>query len=263
MGGVTVSAKAAGSSITTTVYTDEAGNYYFPPLPSGSYRVWAQALTYATAKGSVELTGAGHQDFVLDPMKDWVRQLPGDELLAALPGDTPDDARMKTLVRKNCTGCHTASYPLQHRFDAAGWSAVLDLMKHVNVLGTYQGPEHKPNPTIESHKAELAAYLARARGPGESSMKFNLRPRPSGEAARVVFKEYDVPPGAQHQLGRRFPRASPPMTAATGRSEPPRAPTAATGCMTRRPISTAISGSLTASRAAPPRSAGSTPRPAR
>ena len=24
-------------------------------------------------------------------------------------------------------------------------------------------------------------------------MKFNLRPRPSGEAARVVFKEYDVP----------------------------------------------------------------------
>jgi len=66
-------------------------------------------------------------------------------------------------------------------------------MKHVNVLGTYQGPEHKPNPTIESHKAELAAYLARARGPGESSMKFNLRPRPAGESARVVFKEYDVP----------------------------------------------------------------------
>lgn len=193
MGGVTVSAKAAGSSITTSVYTDAAGNYYFPPLPSGSYRVWAQALTYATAKGSVELAAAGHQNFVLSPMQDWVRQLPGDELLAALPGDTPDDARMKTLVRKNCTGCHTASYPLQHRFDQAGWSAVLDLMKHVNVLGTYQGPEHQPNPNIETHKAELAAYLARARGPGETSMKFDLRPRPSGEAARVVFKEYDVP----------------------------------------------------------------------
>jgi len=135
MGGVTVSAKAAGSSITTTVYTDEAGNYYFPPLPTGSYRVWAQAVTYATGKGSVELAGAGHQDFVLAPIKDWVRQLPGDELLAALPGDTPDDARMKTLVRKNCTGCHAASYPLQHRFDEQGWSKVLDLMKTVNVPG--------------------------------------------------------------------------------------------------------------------------------
>jgi len=144
-------------------------------------------------KGSVELGSAARQNFVLAPMPDWVGQLPGDELLTALPGETPGDARMKTLVRKNCTGCHTASYPFQHRFDQAGWNAVLDLMKHVNVLGTYQGPDHKPNPTIESHQAELAAYLARARGPGESTMKFNLRPRPSGEAARVVFKEYDVP----------------------------------------------------------------------
>jgi streptogramin lyase len=193
MGGVAVSAKAIGSSITTSVYTDEAGNYYFPPLPAGSYRVWAQAVTYETGNGSVELNARGHQDFVLKPMPDWARQLPGDELLNALPGDTPDDARMKNIVRKNCTGCHTASYPLQHRFDEAGWSAVLDLMKHVNVLGTYQGPDHKANPNIETHQKELAAYLARARGPGESSMKFNLRPRPSGEAARVVFKEYDVP----------------------------------------------------------------------
>ncbi len=48
--------------------------------------------------------------------EDWIRQLPGDEFLAALPGDTPDDARMKVQVRKNCTGCHSASYPLQHRY---------------------------------------------------------------------------------------------------------------------------------------------------
>ena len=82
----------------------------------------------------------------LQPMKnqeDWIRQLPGDEFLAALPGDTPEDYRMKTQVRKNCTGCHSASYPLQHRFDAEGWNKLLDLMKHVNVLGVYQGPEHK------------------------------------------------------------------------------------------------------------------------
>jgi len=45
MGGVTVSAKAEGSPITTSVFTDESGNYYFPLLPSGKYRVWAQALT--------------------------------------------------------------------------------------------------------------------------------------------------------------------------------------------------------------------------
>ena len=46
MGGVTVSAKAEGSLITTTVYSDEAGAYYFPPLPQGKYKVWAQALSF-------------------------------------------------------------------------------------------------------------------------------------------------------------------------------------------------------------------------
>ena len=197
MGGVTVSAKAEGSSITTSVFTDEAGNYYFPVLPNGKYRVWAQALTYQTANGNIELKKkTTRQNFVLQPMKnqeDWIRQLPGDELLAALPGDTPEDYRMKTQVRKNCTGCHSASYPLQFRFDEEGWNKILDLMKHVNVLGVYQGPDHKATPNIDFHEKELAAYLARARGPGESSMKFKLRPRPSGEAARVVIKEYDFP----------------------------------------------------------------------
>ena len=40
---------------------------------------------------------------------------------------------------------------------------------------------------------EPAAYLARARGPGESKMQPKPDPRPSGEPARVVTKEYDVP----------------------------------------------------------------------
>jgi streptogramin lyase len=201
MGGVTVSAKAEGSLITTSVYTDEAGGYYFPPLPEGKYRLWAQALTYQTANGAIELNKTVHKDFVLAPMtnqEDWIRQLPGDELLAALPGDTPEDYRMKTQVRKNCTGCHSASYPLQHRFDEDGWYKVLELMKWVNVLGVYPRPDGKPTGNINFHQKELAAYLAHARGPGETSMKFKLRPRPSGEAARVVVKEYDFPMEGGH-----------------------------------------------------------------
>ncbi|HEY6200733.1 MAG TPA: carboxypeptidase regulatory-like domain-containing protein [Candidatus Binatia bacterium] len=203
MGGVTVSAKAAGSPVTTSVFTDASGGYYFPPMANGKYRVWAQALTYERAEASVDLQKKAKRDFVLKSIankEDWIRQLPGDEFLAALPGDTPEDYRMKTQVRKNCTGCHSASYPLQHRFDEAGWNKILDLMKHVNVLGVYQGPEHKSTPNIEFHQKELAAYLTRARGPGESSMKFKLRPRPSGEAARAVIKEYDFPMEQGHTM---------------------------------------------------------------
>src|SRR5262249_35762676 len=54
VGGVTVSAKADGRTITTTVFTDDGGNYYFPPLPAGAYRIWAQALGFETAKAEID-----------------------------------------------------------------------------------------------------------------------------------------------------------------------------------------------------------------
>jgi streptogramin lyase len=155
--------------------------------------VWAQALSFATAKGEVDLAANTAQDFSLNPMTDYVRQLPGDLLLAALPEDSDQDKKMKRIVRTVCTGCHTPSYILQHRFDEAGWTAILDLMKHVNVSGIYQGEDHKATGVIDYNEKGLAAYLSKARGPGESSMKVTLRERPSGEAARVVFREYDVP----------------------------------------------------------------------
>src|SRR5262249_58667528 len=108
VGGVTVSAKADGQTITTGVFSDEAGGFYFPPLPAGKYRVWAQALGYETAKGEVDLAVARRHDFALKPMTDierQVRQLPGDLMLAGLPEESEHDARMKRLVRNNCTGC--------------------------------------------------------------------------------------------------------------------------------------------------------------
>jgi streptogramin lyase len=194
MGGVTVSAKADGATITTTVFTDDGGHYYFPPLPNGHYRVWAQALSFATAKGAVDLAANGHQDFVLAPLNgDYFRQLPGDLAMASLPEATNDDKRLKKIVENNCTGCHQPNYPLQHRFDVAGWSAIIDLMKHVNVSGVYLGADSKAQGMLDHNEQALADYLGHARGPGDSTIKTVLRPRPSGETARVVFKEYDVP----------------------------------------------------------------------
>ena len=104
MGGVTVSAKADGATITTTVFTDAKGNYYFPPLPAGKYRVWAQALSFATAKAQSISRPRMHQNFTLQPMKDYFRQLPGDLVLAALPVATEEDRRLKRIVRNDCTG---------------------------------------------------------------------------------------------------------------------------------------------------------------
>ncbi len=68
--GVTVSAKMEGSTITTSVYTDTAGAYVFPPLPAGKYRVWAQALGFERSNGAVDLSSARRHDFTLQEITD-------------------------------------------------------------------------------------------------------------------------------------------------------------------------------------------------
>ncbi len=205
--GVTVSAKREGSTITTSVYTDAAGDYFFQPLPEGRYRVWAQALGFERASGSVDLSAARRQDFALaeiaDPERRF-RQLPGEMMVAALPEASAEDARMKKIFMNNCTGCHSTSYALQFRFDEAGWSKIIDLMKIVPVTGVYPGPNAKPNQILERHQKPLAAYLARARGPGESSMKVASRPRPAGEAARAVWTLYDLQLNPDTGIGTKY-----------------------------------------------------------
>ena len=125
-------------------------------------------------------------------------------MAAALPEATPEDAHMKKIFMNNCTGCHTPSYPLQFRFDEAGWNKIINLMKVVPNTGVYPGPDAKPNQIIDRNQKQLAAYLARARGPGESSMKFAARPRPTGEAARVVWTLYDLPLNPDAGIGTRY-----------------------------------------------------------
>ena len=94
-------------------------------------------------------------------------------ILAGLPGDTPDDLRMKQIFRNNCTSCHTPSYTLQHRFDEAGWNAVIGAMKSINVYGFYR-PDAPINPVLDFHQKELARYLARVRGPSDGGSLASL-----------------------------------------------------------------------------------------
>src|SRR5256886_7762984 len=205
--GVTVSAKLEGSTITTSVYTDPGDIFFSPPLAAGRYRVWAQALGFEGTNGAVDLSAARRADFTLHEMTDperRFRQLPGEMNVADLPEASADDARMKKIFMNNCTGCHSTSYALQFRFDEAGWSKIIDLMKVVPVTGVYPGPNAKANQIVERHQKELSAYLARARGPGESSMKVAPRARPTGESARAVWRLYDLPLNPDAGIGTRY-----------------------------------------------------------
>jgi streptogramin lyase/mono/diheme cytochrome c family protein len=206
LGGATVSAKLDGSTITTSVYTDETGNFYFPPLAAGKYKVWAQALGFETAKGEVDLSAAKQQNLVLKAMTDQeqiIRQMPGEMLVEALPDATEADARIKKVFTNQCTGCHSPGYPLQFKFDEAGWNKIINLMKIVANTGAVPA-NPKANTIIEHSQKELASYLARARGPGESSMKFKPRARPTGEAARVAWTLYDLPLNPDSGIGTKY-----------------------------------------------------------
>src|SRR4029077_13981308 len=79
--GVTVSARANDKTFTTTVYTSTDGQYVFPPLDDGHYRISAQAVGFELLR--VEQTvssGKGaRQDFALKPFADFHRQLSGSE----------------------------------------------------------------------------------------------------------------------------------------------------------------------------------------
>ena len=191
--GVGVSARGDNETFTTTVYTDASGRYSFPSMSRGRYKVWAQAVGFETSRAEAGPSdGANKQvDLVLATLNDFHKQLSGTEWAASLPEDTPDDRRMKTVFINNCSGCHQVSFLLQNRFDVAGWGAVITLMEKMLSIG-YAPEDAKPNPVIHAYKQEIAEYLGRVRGPGNSPLNLKLLPRPTGEAAQIVVTEYDL-----------------------------------------------------------------------
>jgi streptogramin lyase len=191
--GVGVSAHRSDERFTTTVYTDLSGRFAFPPMNSGTYKIWAQAVGFETASAEAVLSDGSNKqvDLTLATLADFHKQLSGTEWAASLPEDTPEDRRMKTVFINNCSGCHQVSFLLQNRFDAAGWGAVITLMEKMLSIG-YAPENATPNPVIHAYKSELAAYLGRVRGPENYLLNYKLLPRPTGDAARIVVTEYDL-----------------------------------------------------------------------
>jgi len=191
--GITVSARAEGSPITTSVFTDADGLYIFPKLENGKYQVWAQAVGLDIAKADVQLSGSSEQqDFLLKPAKDVGRQMTGADWYASLPQENIQDHRMKNVFFSSCAGCHQSSYPLQNKFDQAGWDKIINVMKMVNVVGIFT--RKTPMPYLDHHQKDLAAYLGKVRGPGASPWKPNIVSRPKGEATLAVITEYNIQP---------------------------------------------------------------------
>jgi len=194
--GVAVSARATDKTYTTTVFTDQLGEYSFPPLAEGPYAVWAQAVGFEVARAaqSVSAGKSAVHDFTLPVLRDFSKQVNGDEIAASLPEDTPANRRMKEVFLNTCTGCHPVNFALQNKFDPRGWRAIINFMLKTDMFGVVADP-NRAAPVMKHYEDELVEYLSEVSGPLSPPLNYKLVPRPTGEAAQAVVTEFDLPPG--------------------------------------------------------------------
>ena len=195
MEGVAVSARGDGRTVAVSVFSDAQGQYdFFPRLDAGKYKVWAQAVGYEAGRADIGLTGpVQRQDFALKTMKDFSSQLSGAEWSQALPEVTVEDKRMKEVFRNACNGCHNQNMALITPFDQKGWEVVIEVMGRIQTTGYGSSDDQAPNPLMDYYKKDLAAWLAKVRGPASAPLKFTPPPRPTGTATLMVVHEYDTP----------------------------------------------------------------------
>ena len=240
--GVAVSARAQGSTISTSVYTNQSGEYYFPPLPAGQYRMSAQAVGFELARAEQTVPAdnkKSRQDFALKPFADTWKQLSDAEWFASLPDDTAQDRKMKRVLLYNCGTCHNSAFVLEKRFSKADWALLIDRMSRIS--GSYDPPggsdccggvsypggdqipgggkfatpmfdeENKPigaeRRILEFYKNDIIDYLSRVRGPDSPPPTPKPFPRATGASAAIVVTEYDIPSKDGRTLGRLDPKS--------------------------------------------------------
>jgi virginiamycin B lyase len=206
MEGVLVSAKKAGSILTTTVVSDSQGRYRFPQtrLEPGQYVLRIRAIGYdldGAATASVVAQKTTTADLKLRKASDLAAQLTNAEWLASFPGSDEQKASVR-----GCAHCHTLERVTRSRHDADGFVSVVERMATYPPLAFPLMPQRTPAPRIgpgatqagqqqqtRRRQAEYLSSVNLSKG-SQWSYPFKTLPRPNGNATRVIYTEYDLSP---------------------------------------------------------------------
>ena len=199
MEGVLVSVKADGSTITTTVVSDDQGRYRFPAarLVPGHYTLRVRAVGYDLEGPAAVHVGANGTtaNLTLRKAKNLGAQLTDAEWLASIPG-TED--RKKQLL--GCTNCHTLERTLRSTQGVHEFGRVLERMASYANQSFPLHPQRRvsaPNLVrrFGAGTNDLAEYLASVNLSAGPAWSYALKtfPRPMGDATRVIITEYDLP----------------------------------------------------------------------
>ncbi|HJZ71032.1 MAG TPA: amidohydrolase family protein [Vicinamibacterales bacterium] len=203
--GVLVGAKKTGSTITTTVVTDQSGRYRFPRarLEPGKYDVRIRATGYdldAPSAPTIVAAKTTTADLKLRKAKDVAAQLSNAEWLASFPGT---DAQKASI--RGCTHCHTLERVARTKYTADQFVAVIERMSTYPQLSFPMKIQKLVAPRIgggpispeQQHAAwrRQAEYLATINlsAAPQWNYQFKILPRPTGKATQVIYTEYDLP----------------------------------------------------------------------
>ena len=195
MEGVLVSAKKEGSTITTTVVSDQQGVFSFPSarLEPGKYTISIRAIGYrldGAKTVDVPAGGEGKADLKLSKVKSLVPQLSNGEWLLSLPGADKQKAFLTM-----CVGCHTLQRVLTSNHDAAEFQQVFLRMARYSPGSTPTHPQpllpgpRGERPVVTGHAAKAAAEFLASVTLGNS------------EAMRISAQDLAAPEGTFHQGG--------------------------------------------------------------
>jgi streptogramin lyase len=205
MEGVVVSARKAGSSITVSVVSDNAGHYSFPAarLEPGRYTIAIRAAGYdldGPASAEVVAGAAATADLKLAPARNLASQLTDAEWLMSMPGT--EEEKMFLLT---CNSCHTIERIVRSTHDAKEFPEVFERMGHYYPGATPRKPQvlvgdkrrDGPEATLRREAAlgPTPAWLASVNLSQHDTWSYPLKtlPRLTGKSTHVIITEYDLP----------------------------------------------------------------------
>src|SRR4051812_31917973 len=202
MEGVLVSARKEGSNVTTTVVSNDKGQFSFPAgrIEPGKYTITIRAAGYSLVQPrNIDVAaGAGMTADIKLAKARGIPQLSSAEWLISVPGDE----KFKLAWMTDCINCHTLQRVFTSPHTPDEWEQVFSRMglyapmtvparPQMIVTGGARSERMRvPEPLIK----QAAQYLVDVgvHNP-DRDYAFKTLPRPKGRGTKVVITEWDLP----------------------------------------------------------------------
>jgi streptogramin lyase len=202
MEGVLVSAKKDGSNVTTTVVSNDKGEFSFPAgkIEPGKYTITIRAAGYSLVQPrTIDVAaGSGAKAEIKLAKGRGIPQLSSAEWLISVPGDE----KFKLAWMTDCINCHTLQRVFTSPHTADEWEGVFKRMGLYAPMTVPARPQmivsggarsermRVPEPLIK----QAAEYLVDVGvNNSDRNYEFKTLPRPKGRATKVVITEWDLP----------------------------------------------------------------------